>query len=1585
MALRGLLYQPEKLNSQGTTASTTGEKGIAQSSMLDVTGLQVTFLSESSGMKNITLPWPAAGTYYFDSTDELKLGKYIYLKEEQGKWVIHITKPAFIRNNRMEIIYQAELFHGCIYTLENAGDNYTVFAEFSNGRSNMFHNYRVNRFDDITIGRTQENDIQYSNPLVSRRHATLRWNTKEWLILDHNSTNGIFVNNKRVKEAVLYPGDCIFIVGLRINIGIGFVSINDENGRIAITSKLRKLTPDDTNIFPEIPFQERKEEALFNRLPRKREPLKAEPIIIEAPPMSLNNNGIPLVLRMGGSMVMGTTAMLAGNIAAMLSSVFFPVLTQKYTEKQKKEYEEKRQSKYGKYLKNLELQIRAEADREKRILDANYPELSKILTYTDDSGKLWERRKVDDDFLHLRIGRGRIPLIAERKYPERRFELDEDNLLERMYQIAEEPVSIPNAPIMSSLIDDFICGIQGEQSLVHAFIKRLILQLIILHSYDEVKLMVLSKEEDLKGLRFLPYLPHIWNDQRDFRFLATNTADASHISEFLQKELEKDIQKPRDLKDILKGRPYFVVIATDKRVFDSMEILKDVMKCDKNCGVSVITAFDELPKECMKVFHLHKNGSHSIVHLNQIENPDEYFQMDEYNNEIAEQCMRTICNTSLRVISQSYSLPKMITFLEMYGVGCVEQLNPLKRWSENNPLKSLSAPIGVATDGSLFKLDLHEKFQGPHGLIAGMTGSGKSEFIITFILSLAVNYSPDEVAFILIDYKGGGLARAFDDESRNLHLPHLVGTITNLDGAAIQRSMKAIQSELLRRQRLFNEAKATVNEGSMDIYEYQRLFRNNQVNEPLPHLFMISDEFAELKKQEPEFMDKLISTARIGRSLGVHLILATQKPSGVVNDQIWSNSKFRVCLKVQEKSDSNEMLKRPEAAELKETGRFYLQVGYNEFFALGQSAWCGAEYEPSETAIIHKDETVQIVDSVGQVLNQVSPEKKKGRASGKQLDAIVRYLSELSVQNKCIAKSLWCEPLPTKLSPDELERHSQANSECNNYSVSAGLIDDPENQIQFPLNYDFSKSNNLLIVGDPGTGKTTLVQSMILSLVEHNSAKDINIYAIDFSSKMLRLFRKLPQIGGVLEEEEESSFKSLFDMLRSIVNERKQLFAALEVSSFDEACALKKIPLILVFIDNYAGFASTKMGTSYQYEMPSDLKNAPAYGMKFIITCSRQNDVPMRVRQELGDRIVFQMKDKYEYTDALGCRCSYYPPSHPGRGLYCVDGRPLEFQAIMYWPNLTGAERSQKIKDYSQDLIGLNKESTKARKIPSLSASRCYEDFLDRTTVNRIPLGYTINNPRAIVLPLKQFSKLQLYFGNPKSVVPVLENLLRAVEREQMDVTIIKRNENSCFEKENEKNISDELIKKAELITSSSNDMVYLWKKLASIVMERKEILIRYCKQNNIDATKKDIHQDTFHYMRDNCKPVCVIIEEFSEFCAYMDQASAKVFSKLFELVRQYQIYVIGCFYPESRFYENDAIYHSFSDEDIVLLFGGQLNMQSLCKMPAEYAVIDQIGAYDRFLMRYKKKYYQLYMPYKELNDENEDAIEPDDRNIFKA
>lgn len=181
------------------------------------------------------------------------------------------------------------------------------------------------------------------------------------------------------------------------------------------------------------------------------------------------------------------------------------------------------------------------------------------------------------------------------------------------------------------------------------------------------------------------------------------------------------------------------------------------------------------------------------------------------------------------------------------------------------------------------------------GLLAGTTGSGKSETLQTLILSLAISYSPTEVAFFLIDYKGGGMANLFSG------LPHLAGQISNLSGHLIQRAMISVKSENRRRQRIFAEY------GVNNISAYLRLYHEGEAEEAIPHLFLIIDEFAELKREEPDFMRELVSVAQVGRSLGLHLILATQKPGGTVDDNIWSNARFRLCLRVQDRQDSNDM------------------------------------------------------------------------------------------------------------------------------------------------------------------------------------------------------------------------------------------------------------------------------------------------------------------------------------------------------------------------------------------------------------------------------------------------------------------------------------------------------------------------------------------------------------------------------------------------------------------------------------------------------------------------------------------------------
>ncbi|WP_255202011.1 FtsK/SpoIIIE domain-containing protein, partial [Streptococcus oralis] len=353
------------------------------------------------------------------------------------------------------------------------------------------------------------------------------------------------------------------------------------------------------------------------------------------------------------------------------------------------------------------------------------------------------------------------------------------------------------------------------------------------------------------------------------------------------------------------------------------------------------------------------------------------------------------------------------------------------------------------------------------------------------ILSLAVNFHPHDVAFLLIDYKGGGMANLFKN------LPHLLGTITNLDGAQSMRALASINAEIHRRERLFGEFEVN------HINQYQKKFKNGEATEPLPHLFLISDEFAELKVNQPDFIKELVSIARVGRSLGVHLILATQKPSGVVDDQIWSNSRFKIALKVADRSDSNEMLHTPDAAEITQTGRAYLQVGNNEVYELFQSAWSGADYQPDKDDMGIEDHTIYLINELGQyeILNEDLSgleDVDEIKEVPTELDAIVHHIQLLCEEQEIPpVPQPWLPPLKERITLDELEevQPTVAWTQEKPLSVLLGMADIPQAQKQEAVSINLSKDGHILLYGSPGTGKTTFLQTAGMDLARKFSPK----------------------------------------------------------------------------------------------------------------------------------------------------------------------------------------------------------------------------------------------------------------------------------------------------------------------------------------------------------------------------------------------------------------------------------------------------------------------------------------------------------------
>ena len=1533
------------------------------------TGYIVTLLPSRGEIQTIVLTENDNGIYRFENSQVNDRYDYVYVEAYQGAWVMKCTKPAFLRSSEGEPCEAIKLDNQQIIFVENLHEQCAVYVEKMNKESLIFHNYALIKQDVLNIGSATNNDIAYPLFHVKPYHITLTYDNGEWFFHDLSNERYVYVNGKCEKNATLEVGDNIYIFGLRLIIGQGFIAINDGNGRVYVNElKLRPVLKANQLSFLNTPTSEDDEYKLFNRMPRRRKSLNVDKISVQGPPMPLNGNQIPLLLRMGSSMVMGTRSMFMGNYTMMLSSVLFPFLTSKYTDKQKKEYEERRHKKYNEYLKIKADEIQNECKRETEILNYNYPELNKVLTYTEQDEHLWERRNTDDDFLKLRLGYGNLPMMAELQHPQKDFQMEEDELENKMFEMVESSFCLEKAPVMHSFVENYICGILGTKRLVFSFVQRLIMQLIILHSYDEVKTIFLINPDDLEEMEYIKFLPHTWNDQKTFRFIATNTSEAYQISEQLEREIESDLSKPRKLEEILKERPYYMVFAMDKKIFDSMEVLKNVMQQSDNCGLSIITTFEDLPKECFNIFDMKTSGNNLLVHLKELDKEEVVFNMDRFDESLVGKSLERIFNTDLKVISQAYALPKMITFLEMFGVGRIEHLNILKRWKENNPVKSLAVPVGVGTDGGMFYLDLHEKFQGPHGLVAGMTGSGKSEFILTYILSMAVNFHPNEVAFILIDYKGGGLAGAFDDPVRGVHLPHLLGTITNLDGASIQRSLVSINSELKRRQRIFNETKSRVNEGTMDIYSYQRLYRQGLVEQPMPHLFIISDEFAELKQQKPEFMSELISIARIGRSLGVHLILATQKPSGVVNDQIRSNTKFRVCLKVQDRADSMDMLKRAEAAEIKETGRFYLQVGYNEYFALGQSAWSGAPYEPQDEVVVKQDDSIQFIDHVGQNILEVKKKQDKEESVGSQLVSLVKAISDLAEQEGLEKKSLWKPELPKRLDLDSLEIYYKNESKDMGVHAYLGMIDDPENQEQFPLMIDFQNCKNLLIVGEPESGKTTFIQSMLISLIKHYLPEEVNFYILDYSSRMLKVFDKTPHCGAVLGEEDEDKIDAFFDLIQSIIQERKKLFSELEVSSYEDANIIHKLPLILVIIDNISGLKENKKGENKYYKLQEYLKNGSNYGVKYIICSSHTNEMTLRIRQELGNRIAFHMKDKYEYGEALNCRCDYLPSEIKGRGLCNVEGTSLEMQIAIGISMLKGKSLIENLKEYINQRNEQWHNRKIAKRLPSIPQSEEYSKFVEKFSLGQVPLGYSYKDAKPVALPLKQFSMLSVYFGSSECVIPVLENFLYMAKRNSMNIYISKRENSSRFEIENKECVDIEYLKNVSMFNSDVDGFTLMWRKIFEEIMKRKEILKAYCDSNGLDVRKKDLYKETFYYMQQKTYPILIIFESIADACKNIDEGSLLTFDQIFKLSLQYNIHCIGCYYPnESKNYMGKKFFTLFESGDLIMLFGGEFQEQTLTSLPRELQGRVKLEAYNRCIMKYRNSFYPLIMPCGEL------------------
>ncbi len=1299
-------------------------------------------------ISSLTLPKSVLGNYWLSGKMDGEIRKLVNIEGISNKWVIksgdylkimdHKTISFNKGNNRLnlsdpskiKLIAMEELEPYKIYTI-CIGRSSEVFALCCVPlEDEIYKKFEIKSSKQIVIGKNRESDIYYHNDFVDDIHACISIKNKKYILENKDRTFGTFVNEEPVFDSPieLANGDVIFIMGLKIIILGNYLYINNPDKKVICDgSTLKEVRSIDKLLDKPIQDDDDNlelytEKDYFSNFPRIRNVIEKEKVNIDTPPAKQNINQMPAILQLGPSIAMGVMMLLnmyntiqsringtaskrsimisiIVTILMLISMLVFPIISKKYDKHRKKKYEEKRLKKYKEYILTKVDQIDEIMEKQSKILKESFPspeECMNIILSKD--ARLWERKIEDFDFLSIRLGTGSIPTDIDIHYPEERFTMDEDILMDTVHLVGRKSKILEEVPITFPLAEKTISAlISNDEDAVDRFMQSMLLQIITFHNYQDLKMVFLLKKESMKKLDYIKMTPHIWNESKELRFWADNIADMDAISNYL----EQVFQARQDSKgDYRAFSPFYLIITDDYKEIENLKVVSEILSDERNRGFGIFCITNnimQLPKECRTFIQLEKNTG-KIFESELTTKNQKDFNTDPFKPIYFEKICQTIANIPIKYTAvENMMLPDNYFFLEMYDVGRIEQLNISNRWRNNDSTLSLRAPIGIDPTGRQISLDIHEKYHGPHGLIAGSTGSGKSEFIITYILSLAVNYSPEDVTFILIDYKGGGLAGAF--EKPNFKLPHLVGTITNIEKMGLQRSLASVQSELRRREVIFNKAREIIDEGTIDIYKYQRMYHDGIVKEPIPHLLIICDEFAELRQQEPEFMSELISVSRVGRSLGVHLILATQKPAGVVNDQIRSNSKFAVCLKVQEASDSNDVLKRPDAAFLKNPGEFFLKVGNNEYFNLGQSALASTPYYPQDIVRNKVDTNIEFISNIGTQIKRVDDGASITRLvhEGEQLTNIVKFMYDTAKREHLKVRKLWLDSIPEDIFIDEIREKYNAENVDNDIRPVIGEYDDPYNQRQDIVRLELSSGRNTIIYGNAESGKESLLGTIVYDIITNYSSDNVDMYLMDFGSEALKVFNGAPHIGDITFLDDYEKTDRLFKMLYNVIDERKNI---LSEYGGDYKLYLRtsgeKMPLIVVVINNYEVFAES-FTNRYDDSMLIITREGPKYGIVFVVTATGVNCMRYRLAHNFTEKIALQMNNEDEYLSIFDRVGRKRPSRLFGRGLICRGEQKgiYEFQsARVAMPE----DYNLVVRDKVRELIDLDKNVT--QKIP---------------------------------------------------------------------------------------------------------------------------------------------------------------------------------------------------------------------------------------------------------------------------------------------
>lgn len=1226
-----------------------------------------------------------------------------------------------------EINEEARLVHICGYP--------KMEVSFTRDTGEYPESYAIPYECQIHIGRSKKNDIVLNESYVSRNHLLITAEKGRIRIEDLESTYGTYLNGSPVKKAMLKSGDEIDICDLRMickENRLYFYNLHEKP-----EFKYQKETNHPgmaTNIV-----STRKGYPIYHRSPRIRESLPVDEVRLSHLPnkpqkFSIRKaNFLPLLssgAMAGASIAMSTfsPAMLAMRAAMMISPVGSLIgNSNKKARKMLMVEEEERFRKYADYIAGEKAHIRAIGEKQREITNQENPAPEICETILNKmSTSLWERTATDSDFLQVRMGAGYAPLCVEVKPPTdvNDFHMERDELEELTDRIIQETHLVDDVPARLDLLKYSSVGVIGNRRKVTDLLKNLLVSLSTLHFFRDVRIVGVFDPEEEEEWKSMRWLPHIWDDELQTRYLsfdpltaesfesATLSGEKDHVDSYakFREKVNSILAERKDpdfqakWKNGMSPVPHYIFLFASRKKTECF--LPMLSENDPAMGISTIFLYDEqyyLPNFCQYIVNVDDPYDDRTATAFYKYRADEkmWFTMDP---PIPQRKFDVFCRQMSAIEAEDAAargqIPSSLTFLQCMDVNRVRDLNVLERWKKNDSAVNITAPLGEGEGDKLFSLSLHRHCS--HGLVAGMTGSGKSELLISWLLSIACNYHPEDVSFVVIDYKGGSTAYALEK------LPHVCGIITDV-GSGIDRCMQSLEYELRRREDIF----ASV--GAKDIKEYIKGHHKGEFQEAVPRLLIVFDEFKELIKERPVVKKMVDSIAAKGSSLGVHLILATQSPADAVDEGTWNNTQYQICMKVQNAAASKVMIHEPDAAMITQAGRAYVRVGTSEkaeTFALIQSAWSGAPYrENKEQGALE----VRHVTMDGSRIKTVEENHTRFVSDKKEIEAVIAYIAK-TAQVAGIEKqpSPWKTELPDLFSWKKLPVEGSFDgekwemTEAPWLSVPVGIFDRPELQMQGVQYMDFLKEGNFGVFGSSQTGKTSLLRTIATSLCRMYSPRDIYLYIIADMAGM----EAFPQVGGVVGSGQEEKLGKLINMLISFLEERRKIFNQERVDSLKAYRELvsEEMPAVFVLIDRFSGILESNQ--DYKDIFVRLFSEGPSKGIYFVYTGVNNTGVPYKLTANVSGAISFMQADRSEYSTLIGQVRDTRLPNRVGNALIKVNQELINFQKAMYEPGENDKEREMALKAEAESMTEAWRGKP-ALKIPVLPESISVKSMAD--------------------------------------------------------------------------------------------------------------------------------------------------------------------------------------------------------------------------------------------------------------------------------